>query len=128
MRDLRNIDHAYPAQKASILVRERAVIVHIEPVRAVIQWNRMLLFTAGHDHVYTTLSPSLKEYLFLQASPATHMAVGLALPFEFRALEALLIYVCETFERRVSELSPSIESGYYFTFYSFVCVIWFLHR
>lgn len=57
----------------------------------------------------------------MQASPATHMAVGLALPFEFRALEALLIYVCETFERRVSELSPTIEAGtlsFYYYCYS----------
>jgi hypothetical protein len=87
-------------------VRDRAIIVHIQPVRAVIQWNRMLLFTAGHDAVYTNLSPSLREYLFLQQSPGSH-----ALPFEFCALEALLIFVCEAFERRVADLAPCIEAG-----------------
>lgn len=85
------------------------MIVHIEPVRAVIQWNRMLLFTGTKDvDNIASLSPMLREYL---SQAPTANQTGAALPFEFRALEALLIYVCETYEQQVQEVSPQIEAG-----------------
>jgi len=108
-RDLRNIDVAYPAHMASILVRDKALIVHVATIRAIVQWDKILLFHTEFDadEAFITL---LREQITVSSIPLHLQVSSQMLPFEFRALEAILIYACDFFDKQVSSLQPAIDA------------------
>ncbi|KAJ2697130.1 magnesium ion transporter [Coemansia sp. IMI 209128] len=88
-RDLRKIDSKFVNQMPAILVRSQAILVNLLHIRALIEADRIVLFdsiAAPATHSQTILVYELQERL-RSVSPAA------AQPFEFRALEAVLISV-----------------------------------
>ncbi|KAJ1663501.1 magnesium ion transporter [Coemansia sp. RSA 25] len=87
-RDLRKIDSKFVNQMPAILVRSHAILINLLHIRALIEADRIVLFdsiAAPATHSQTMLVYELQERL-RSVSPV-------AQPFEFRALEALLISV-----------------------------------
>ena len=93
-RDLRALDPAlsYPS---SIMGRDRAVVVNLERVRAVITASEVLV-PAPRAPAAGQLGGDLHARLST-ASPRG----GKALPFEFRALEVCLQFACKSLEHEV---------------------------
>mmetsp|Transcript_14195 Transcript_14195/g.20634 ORF Transcript_14195/g.20634 Transcript_14195/m.20634 type:complete len:373 (-) Transcript_14195:1356-2474(-) len=99
-RDLRVVDPSFRSETAMFLARSSAIVVHLEHIRALVQANRILLFDPNHPRVQAFL-PELRDRLKQEKHP---------LPYELRALEAILINVCGTLNRSLLTLSPSVES------------------
>jgi len=106
-RDLRSIDVSYPLQITSVLVRKKSLIVYMAGIRAIIQHNRLLLFGSNIgddvDYISTTIQKSTEIHEYGQPP----------LPFELRALEAILMRVAESlqiklegFDERVGKIEP----------------------
>ena len=93
-RDLRALDPAlsYPS---SLMGRDRAVVVNLERVRAVITASEVLV-PAPRAPAAGPLVGDLHARLST-ASPRG----GKALPFEFRALEVCLEFACKSLEHEV---------------------------
>ncbi|XP_066352854.1 putative magnesium transporter MRS2-D isoform X2 [Miscanthus floridulus] len=118
-RDLRALDPAlsYPS---SVMGRDRAIVVNLDRVRAVITASEALV-PGPRDPSVAPLVAELRARL-AAASPAPPRAVsdgeagkdggvspprgggGKVLPFEFRALEVCLEYACKSLEHETSML------------------------
>ena len=85
VRDLRPIDPAFPRVLPQILIRERAILLKMDSIRAVISYD--------HVHVFDPLHPGVQGFLTvlhdrLRAESAAE--VESEQPFEFRVLEEVL--------------------------------------
>ncbi|KAJ2526864.1 magnesium ion transporter, partial [Coemansia sp. RSA 1935] len=89
-RDLRKIDSKFVNQMPAILVRRHAILVNLLHIRALIEADRIVLFDSIGAHSQGNLVYELQERL---RSNARAGPAELAQPFEFRALEAVLISV-----------------------------------
>ncbi|XP_066326732.1 putative magnesium transporter MRS2-D isoform X2 [Miscanthus floridulus] len=115
-RDLRALDPAL-SHPSSVMARDRAVVVNLDRVRAVITASEVLV-PGPRDPSVVPLVAELRERLAAAptASPAPSRAVsdggvsppssggGKVLPFEFRALEVCLEYACKSLEHETSML------------------------
>ncbi|CAN6241744.1 unnamed protein product [Urochloa humidicola] len=118
-RDLRALDPAlsYPS---SISGRDRAVVVNLDGVRAVITAAEVLV-PAPSDPAVAPLVAELRSRLAAPPPPPSHEAGGgagkddgqgasggggkvAALPFEFRALEVCLEFACKSLEQEMCTL------------------------
>ena len=93
-RDLRKIDSSV---LPNILIRQSAILVNLLHLRVLIKHNRVLVFDAygtTDSYIQSLFMDDLEEKL---RTPETRTpgssTVGAALPYEFRALEAILISV-----------------------------------
>nr|CAB3484528.1 unnamed protein product [Digitaria exilis] len=125
-RDIRALDPAlsYPS---SIMGRDRAVVVNLERVRAVITATEVLvpgprdpavepLVLELHARLSTAASPSPPPQLMKEEGAALSPGVGRGgkdgqglgrdkvLPFEFRALEGCLEFACKSLEQETCTL------------------------
>ncbi|KAJ1738894.1 magnesium ion transporter [Coemansia sp. RSA 989] len=89
-RDLRKIDSKFVNQMPAILVRRHAILVNLLHIRALIEADRIVLFDSIGSHSQSLLVYELQERL---RSNARSGPPEPAQPFEFRALEAVLISV-----------------------------------
>ncbi|KAK4537084.1 hypothetical protein CDCA_CDCA11G3109 [Cyanidium caldarium] len=101
IRDFRQIDPAFVA-KPALWVRHNVLVVSLEQVRALIFADRLLLFQPEQPAVQRSARTILER---LQAARADADAYA---PFEFRALEAILICVCVSLESDLSEFEPKL--------------------
>ncbi|KAJ2815394.1 magnesium ion transporter, partial [Coemansia erecta] len=90
-RDLRKIDSKFVNQMPAILVRRHAILVNLLHIRALIEADRIVLFDSIGSHSQTGLVYELQERL--RSNTRAAQPVEPAQPFEFRALEAVLISV-----------------------------------
>lgn len=118
-RDLRALDPALSSYPSSVMGRDRAVVVNLERVRAVITASEVLV-PGPRDPTVAPLVSELRARLSATtASPAPPHAGeagkdgGVSppsgggdkvLPFEFRALEVCLEYACKSLEHEASML------------------------
>ncbi|RLN04663.1 hypothetical protein C2845_PM13G24300 [Panicum miliaceum] len=100
-RDLRALDPAlsYPS---SLMGRDRAVVVNLERVRAVITASEVLV--PGPRALAATPLVSELHARLSAASPLDGGGDGKVLPFEFRALEVCLEFACKSLEHETSVL------------------------
>ncbi|KAL9054657.1 MAG: hypothetical protein Q9162_004023 [Coniocarpon cinnabarinum] len=98
-RDLRKIDSSL---LPTILIRPSAILVNLLHLRVLIKHNRVLVFDAygtTDSYIQSLFMSDLEEKL---RTPETRTpgssTVGAALPYEFRALEAVLISVTSGLE------------------------------
>eukprot|EP00002_Diphylleia_rotans_P037210 TRINITY_DN8292_c0_g1_i2.p1 TRINITY_DN8292_c0_g1~~TRINITY_DN8292_c0_g1_i2.p1 ORF type:complete len:341 (+),score=70.18 TRINITY_DN8292_c0_g1_i2:134-1156(+) len=101
-RDMRSIDPSFKSQMPTIFVREGAIVVNLEHIKAIIKHDTVLLFDYGHPSVQSfipVMSLALKESI---SAPGTYS------PYEFRALEAILTNVCAYMQRQLQTLTPAI--------------------
>lgn len=99
-RDLRQIDPAFSSQPA-IWVREDAMVVSIEDVKALILHDRLLVFDAENDAI-------AKQIRFIRKRLVSN-AEDVFTPFEFRALEGILIYACGELEKDFLKIDPDLK-------------------
>jgi magnesium transporter len=102
LRDLRVVDPAFRNEAPVVLARQGAIVIHLEHIRAVVEADRVTLFDPEQ--------PAVEAFLpQLHARLATSN-VRPTLPFELRALESILVDVCNSLMREMRYLSPVIES------------------
>ncbi|ETW05840.1 hypothetical protein, variant 1 [Aphanomyces invadans] len=96
MRDIRKLDKMFStSNEPSITVRQQAILVNCDPVRAVIMRDCCLVFLPdGADSLIAHLKANFK----------LHIADATA--FEFAALEAILATVCFTFSTQCKQVIP----------------------
>lgn len=103
-RDMRLIDPTFAnADDPSLLVRRTCVIVNLQPVRAMVTSQRVLLFPQeGVDGEVTTILEKLRP---------DSDADNADMPFELRALEAFFVTVVRDLQAAVAELSSRVGSN-----------------
>ena len=104
-RELRTIDSSFKNLMPAVLVRPRVIIVNLEYIKALIKSNSVILFDSMGvvDNYHQSLFVfDLQERLRMTIQSAS------GLPFEFRALEAMLISVCGTLQDEFMKLSPRV--------------------
>ncbi|KAF0737883.1 hypothetical protein AaE_008894 [Aphanomyces astaci] len=96
MRDIRKLDNVFSASnEPSITVRQQAILVNCDPVRAVIMRDCCLVFLPdGADSLISHLKKNFKQH------------VGEAIAFEFAALEAILATICRVFAMECEKVIP----------------------
>lgn len=101
VRDMRQIDPSFTFTPA-IWVREDAMVVSLESVRAIILHNRMLIFEPDNEKVQNAIW-YVKKRLANDIEDAF-------LPFEFRALEGILVFACTVLERDFIGIEPELRT------------------
>lgn len=101
LRDLRQVDPSFTARPA-IWVREEALVVSLEPIRAIILSDRMFLFNPDHLKV--------KNSLFNIEKRLSYNTEDAFMPFEFRALEGILIHTCLVLESEFLAIEPGLRN------------------
>lgn len=101
-RDIRQVDPAFAA-KPALWVRHSAIVVSLEGIRAIIFWNKMLMFDSRRAETKELASIAQK---CVMSTPDEENPQ----PFEFNALEGILISLAVRLEREFDNLKPAIES------------------
>ncbi|KIM42211.1 hypothetical protein M413DRAFT_18598 [Hebeloma cylindrosporum] len=91
-RDLRKIDSRIPNLVPTILVRKEAVLVNILHIRALVKADAVILFDT-----YGSADSRLHS-VFLYHLEHNLKAKGAGMPYEFRALESILLSVLSALE------------------------------
>ncbi|KAF2722262.1 cora-domain-containing protein [Polychaeton citri CBS 116435] len=98
-RDLRKIDSSV---LPSIVVRKNAILVNLLHIRCLIKWDRVLVFDvygSTNSYAQSLFMYDLEGKLRQKLGTATGSALkSEILPYEFRALEAVLISVTQALE------------------------------
>ncbi|KAJ1911020.1 magnesium ion transporter, partial [Tieghemiomyces parasiticus] len=114
VRDLRKIDSLYVNQLPAILVRKEAILVNISHIRALIKADMVVLFDSfGSTDSYnqSIFVYDLQEKLRLAGSSnSAGKSGGPPLPFEFRALESVLVSVVSTLQDEVQVVSNLVTN------------------
>lgn len=102
VRDIRQVDPAFAA-KPALWVRHSAYVVSLEGIRAIIFWNKMYMFD--------TRRAETKELASIAQKCVTSTPdVDNPQPFEFNALEGILIFIAVRLERVFNDLKPEIDT------------------
>lgn len=99
VRDLRAVDPSFRSQASAILPRQSGIIIHLSHVRVIIMADRVLAFDPTNPAVEYFL-PKLQRRIDAPSHP---------MPFEFRAVEAVLVEVVSTFNATIGTLIPSLD-------------------
>ncbi|OQR95734.1 CorA Metal Ion Transporter (MIT) Family [Thraustotheca clavata] len=104
MRDLRKLDYAFvESYEPSIAVRKQAILINADPIRSVIMRDCCLMFVPDPQHTLVDLlKHRFKELMNDEDSE---------MPFEFRALEAILSTVCKFLADDFAKISPIIKAS-----------------
>uniref|UniRef100_K3WKQ0 Magnesium transporter n=1 Tax=Globisporangium ultimum (strain ATCC 200006 / CBS 805.95 / DAOM BR144) TaxID=431595 RepID=K3WKQ0_GLOUD len=104
-RDIRKLDTAFSvSNEPSIELRNQAILINADPVRAIIMRNTCLVFVPdGADSLLSILRESFRE-------ATTQTDQGEA-PYEFKALEALLSTLCRYFETDYEKRAPVVSTA-----------------
>eukprot|EP00172_Hildenbrandia_rubra_P001006 Plantae.Rhodophyta-Hildenbrandia_rubra.ctg15990.p1 GENE.Plantae.Rhodophyta-Hildenbrandia_rubra.ctg15990~~Plantae.Rhodophyta-Hildenbrandia_rubra.ctg15990.p1 ORF type:complete len:594 (+),score=118.25 Plantae.Rhodophyta-Hildenbrandia_rubra.ctg15990:253-2034(+) len=103
-RDVRQVDPAFAA-KPALWVRSNAIIVSLDGTRAIIFRNKILLFDPDKENMEQIIDLVLTKVAEDRRSNGSYFA-----PFEFRVLEAILIYVQTLLEKfYYSEIEHTID-------------------
>ena len=101
-RDLRKVDtriKTYP----SLAVREEAVIISLESIKAVVSHNRMLLFEPQHTFELEKLSHLMFTLEHKLSDPTD------PLPYEFKILEAMLESYATDLQEELKKIATPVE-------------------
>lgn len=101
-RDIRQVDPAFVA-KPALWVRHSALVVSLEGLRAIILYNKMFLFDPTRQETQHLVFVAKRSIL---ADPDAENPQ----PFEFKALESILIFLSMGLDREFSELKPKIDN------------------
>lgn len=99
VRDLRAVDPSFRSHSPAILARQNGIILHLAHVRVIVLADRVLVFDPINPAVEMFI-PKLQTRLDSPFHP---------MPFEFRAVEAVLIEVCTSFNSTIATLIPSLD-------------------
>lgn len=99
VRDLRVVDPTFRSAGSAVLPRPGGIIVALGHVRVIILAERVLVFDPVNPHVEAFVG-RLQGRLVRPAHP---------MPFEFRALEAVLVETCASLSRQLGVVVPSVD-------------------
>lgn len=106
-RDVRKLDGTLRDQLPIILVRDSAILVHIEHIRAIIKHDGVVLFES------LEMNQRLKQHdfmLYLQSRLQTEAsAPTTSSPFEFIALESILQRVLQEMQQEFDSLYTAVQ-------------------
>jgi Mg2+ and Co2+ transporter CorA len=102
-RDIRQVDPAFSA-KPALWVRHNAILVSLEQIRAVILYNKLFLFDPDNPKVQRAVKV-ISERLGKTVERDMDMT---SMPYEFCALEGILVNVCMNLEKDFASLEPTI--------------------
>lgn len=100
-RDIRQVDPAFAA-KPALWVRHSAIVVSLEGLRSIILPNKMFLFDPSSEKT-KKLAFIAKQSIMARPEGETPQ------PFEFRALEGILIFLVMGLEVDFGKLKPDID-------------------
>lgn len=98
-RDLRAVDPSFRLHSPAILPRQNAIIINLAHVRIIVLADRALVFDP--------VNPAIE--LFIPRLQKRLDSPGHPMPFEFRAVEAVLVDVCASFNSTLGTLIPSVD-------------------
>ncbi|KYQ88383.1 putative mitochondrial rna splicing protein [Tieghemostelium lacteum] len=101
-RDLRTVDPSFTQQMPTILVRDKAILLSIGSIRAIIQHNRLILFETQNQSIQEQVLSDIRESL-------QYKYESMPLPFEFKVFEAILDFVCRKLETEYKRMQNLIE-------------------
>lgn len=101
IRDIRQVDPAFVA-KPALWVRHSAIVVSLESLRAIILFNKMFLFDPAREETRQLVMLARKCVL-------TNPEGDNPQPFEFNALEGILIFVAVRLEKEFGSFKPEID-------------------
>ncbi|DAZ98234.1 TPA: hypothetical protein N0F65_011702 [Lagenidium giganteum] len=103
-RDIRKLDNAFAvSNEPSIVLRRQAILINADPLRSLIMRDACLVFVPdGADSLLLILREKFREVA--QQDAASEM------PYEFKALEALLATLCRYFESDYDKTAPIIAT------------------
>jgi len=104
LRDIRQVDPAFSA-KPALWVRHSAYVISLEGIRTIITCDGAYVFDPDGEKTVRAL-PILRQRLHSEEN-----AEDVFMPFEFRALEGVLIVVVMRLEQDFVRLEPSISSS-----------------
>lgn len=99
VRDLRAVDPTFRSHSPAVLPRESGIIINLAHVRVIVLAERVLVFDPLNPAVEHFI-PRLQARLDSRDHP---------MPFEFRAVEAVLVDVCAAFNSTIATLIPSLD-------------------
>lgn len=102
VRDIRQVDPAFAA-KPALWVRHSAFVVSLEGIRAIIFWNKMYMFDTRRSETQELAS-------IAQKCVTSTLDVDNPQPFEFNALEGILIFIAVRLERVFNDMKPEIDT------------------
>jgi hypothetical protein len=102
-RDIRQVDPAFSA-KPALWVRHNAILVSLEQIRAVILYNKLFLFDPDNPKVQRAVK-IISERLGKTIERDIEMN---NMPYEFCALEGILVNVIMSLEKDFASLEPTI--------------------
>jgi len=102
-RDLRTVDPSFPPQMPTILVRDKVVLFSIGCVRAIIQYNRVIIFETQNLTVKEEVVSLIRDSL----NTTTYEV--LPLPFEFKVFESMLDITCKKLEAEYRRMQSLVE-------------------
>jgi magnesium transporter len=102
-RDIRQVDPAFSG-KPALWVRHNAILVSLEQIRGLILYNKLFLFDPDNPRVQRAVKV-ISERLEKPGDKDIDLS---NMPYEFRALEGILVNVCMSLEKDFSSLEPTI--------------------
>lgn len=99
VRDMRAVDASFRSSAPTIVARPAGIIMHLEHIRVIVTTDRVLVFDPANPDVDAFI-PRLQRRLLSPSHP---------MPFEFRAIEGVLVDVCSSLNTKLGNLMPSIE-------------------
>lgn len=102
-RDIRQVDPAFSA-KPALWVRHNAILVSLEQIRAIVLYNKLFLFDPDNPKVQKGI-----KIISERLDKTYEKDIDLSnMPYEFKALEGILVNVCTSLEKDFSSLEPTI--------------------
>ncbi|AAK39715.1 Mrs2p (nucleomorph) [Guillardia theta] len=103
LRDIRQVD-PYFESKPTFWIRNNAILLSLEQIRAIVLFNKLFLFDPDNPKVQRAgkiISEKLEK--FQEDSVEDRKT-----PFEFKALEGIFVNICMNLEKDFSYLEPTI--------------------
>lgn len=99
VRDMRVVDASFRSSSPTVFARDACIVAHLDHVRVIVTTDRVLVFDPANP-VVEDFIPKLQARLQSQVHP---------LPFEFRAMEGVLVDVCARLNANLGNLIPSVD-------------------
>jgi magnesium transporter len=99
VRDMRAVDASFRSSSPTVVARDAGIIVHLEHIRVIVTPDKVLIFDPANPAVEAFV-PRLQRRLLSPSHP---------MPFEFRAVEGLLVDVCASLNAQLGTLTPATD-------------------
>jgi len=107
LRDLRSLETSGMNATHSVLVREKAIVINMLHIKAIIEYDHLIVFDHTKINVQCFLM-NLAQHLRKRNIEYTEDEYSKT-PFELKALEGILTDIYQTLEQQLRELKPIVH-------------------